>query len=288
MKSRSVLVCCWIGTCVACVLGGASQALAGSIYANNATSGTPYVYVLDPTTLAVTDEITNLSSVNGRGVVVVNGIMYYTSASSASVFSYNLSTHTNNGPLFTVAGASALSTMAFDGTDFWIGDYSGTNQAYLYSPTGTLLNTVHLTDCGGFCDGLEFFLQNGQGRLISNRGDELNPNTYDIYDTSGNLLQAGFIHTTFAGTGIAFDGTNFLVSEISNGKIATYNGTTGAFISDTSINGFRNSPLVEDLSVDYALVLPPPTVPEPSTFGLLGGGLIAVAFAAKRRKKAKV
>jgi hypothetical protein len=77
---------------------------------------------MDPTTMAVTQTITNLSSFKGRGVVVVGNTLYYTTANSPSVFSYNLSSGTNNGPLLTVAGATALSTVAFDGTDFWIGD----------------------------------------------------------------------------------------------------------------------------------------------------------------------
>ncbi len=84
--------------------------------------------------------------------------------------------------------------MAFDGTNFWIGDYSGTNHAYLYSPTGTLLKTISLSNCTGDCDGLEYVVLNGQSRLIENRGDAVGP--YDLYDTNGNLIQADFIDPT--------------------------------------------------------------------------------------------
>ncbi len=66
----------------------------------------------------------DVSSGNGRGVVVVGNLMYTTNADSNSVYAYNLMTNTNLGVQFTVAGASALSTMAFDGTNF-CGDYSG-------------------------------------------------------------------------------------------------------------------------------------------------------------------
>jgi len=268
-----------------------SESWAAAIYANNATGGTPYIYVMDPSTMAVSDTLTNLTGINGRGVVVVNGIVYYTTATSNSVYSYTLATHTNNGALFSVSGTSALSTMAFDGTDFWIGDYSGTNHAYLYSPTGMLLRTISLADCRGNCDGLEFFLQNGQGRLISNRLDGCcggSPTQYDVYDTNGNLLQAAFITAPFPGTGIAFDGMNFFVSDINNGKVATFNGTTGALLGEQSITGFPvgKSPLVEDLSVDYALVLPPPPgTPEPATFVLMGMGMIGLALGTKLWKK---
>lgn len=272
-----------------CVLGLSSHIWAAAIYGNNATGGTPYIYVMDPSTMAVTDTLTNLSGTNGRGVVVVNGILYYTTANSNSVFSYTLATHTNNGPLFSVTGANALSTMAFDGTDFWIGDYSGTNHAYLYSPTGTLLKTISLSDCTSFCDGLEFFLQNGQGRLISNRVDGCcngSPVDYDVYDTNGNLIKADLITANFPATGIAFDGTNFLVSDFNGAKIATYDGTTGAFIKSQSITGFPagKAPAIEDLSVDYALVLG--NVPEPGTFGLIGLGSIVLASKLKLRKRA--
>jgi hypothetical protein len=258
-----------------------ASAATGNIYGNNA-DGTPYVLVMTPGTFAVTDTLKNLSGSNGRGVVVVSGTMYYTSASTPQVFSYTIATHTDLGTKFTVAGATALSTMAFDGTNFWIGDYSGTNQAFLYSPTGTLLKTVHLANCGSFCDGLEYFLQGGVNpRLISNEGDPAGP--YDIYDTNGTLLTAHFLVPAYGGSsGVCYDGTNFITSDIYNGKLATWNGTTGAFISDTAITGALSgfAPLVEDLSADYSITLgppPPPTVPTLSEVGLLLCAILLLA-----------
>ena len=224
---------------------------------------------------------------NGRGVVVVGDTLYYTTATTNSVFSYTLSTSTDNGALFTVAGASALSTMAYDGTDFWIGDYSGTNQAYLYSPTGTLLKTISLGDCTGFCDGLEYFVDgSGNARLIENEADGNTPGIYDVYDTSGNLITHDFINTgNVSGTGIAYDGTDFFVSNIFQGTISVYD-NTGTFIRTETLTGFPGdfAPLVEDLSADYAVVLGNPPTPEPATFATFGAGLLGLCLAVKRRK----
>jgi len=263
-------------------LGAGSAFGANIVYGNNATNGTDYVIGFDPATGAVSDEFQTRAG-NGRGVVVVGTTMYYTLASSGSVYSYNLSTHSDNGALFSVAGTTGLSTMAWDGTNFWIGDYSGTNHAYLYTPTGTLLKTISLADCTGHCDGLEYFVVGGVGRLISNEGDAEIPAHYDIYDTNGNLITHNFITTTFAGTGIAFDGTNFLVSEIFNGKIATYSGATGAFISDVALTGTNSfgSPLIEDLSANYTITLG--GVPEPGSIALVAAGLSGLLFLRRRR-----
>ena len=140
----------------------ASAAMADSfVYGNNASFGAPYVYKIDKATGAIVSTYSNLSGENGRGVVIVGSTMYYTAVSSGSVYSYNLSTNTDNGVLFTVADSTSLSTIAFDGTNFWIGDYAGTNRAFLYTPTGTLLKTITLSDCSGHCDGLEYLAANG-------------------------------------------------------------------------------------------------------------------------------
>jgi hypothetical protein len=270
-----------------CLLAAASSsAFADSfIYGNNATGGAPYVFQIDLTTGGnVTNTYSGLSGNNGRGVVIVGTTMYYTAASSNAVYSYNLATNTNNGVAFTVSGAYALSTIAYDGTNFWIGDYSGTNHAYLYTPTGTLLKTVSLTDCHGFCDGLEYFVMNNTGYLLSNEADGSVDN-YDLYDTNGNLIQANYInaaaHTTGT-TGIAFDGTDFYTSNIFAGTLNEWT-EAGAFVKTITLSGNGNNGLlIEDLSFDYSQVLPP-SVPEPSTFVLVGSSMLGLAGAIKRR-----
>ena len=272
---------------ILCVSLGVADNL---IYANNATGGAPYVYKIDKTTGAVLDTYTNLSSNNGRGVVVVGDTMYYTAANSGSVFSYTLSTHTNNGALFGVSGASGLSTIAYDGTNFWIGDYSGTNKAYLYSATGTLLKTVTLANCSGNCDGLEYLAANG-GELLSNRfdGGFGGTNTYDLYNTNGVLVQSAFITASqcspLDATGVAFDGTYYFVSCLRSGTLAKYD-INGQYVGTITLSGYTISPLIEDISADYSQVLPPTNAPEPASLLLMGAGLASL-IGWQRRKSHK-
>ena len=277
---KSLILLCFL-------VAASSSAFADNfIYGNNADSGAPYVFQFDKTTGAITNTYTGLSGFNGRGVVVVGTTMYYTSATTNAVYSYNLATNTNNGALFTVAGSTALSTIAYDGTNFWIGDYSGTNHAYLYSPTGTLLKTVSLADCTGFCDGLEYFVMNGTGYLISNEADGSVDN-YDLYDTNGNLITADYLNAAAHSngtTGIAFDGTDFFTSNIFAGTINEWT-EGGTFVKTFALTGNGNNGLlIEDLSADYSQVLgPPPSTPEPSTFILVGSSMLGLAGAVKRR-----
>ena len=123
---------------------------AGNLYFD--TAGQPNLGTVDPTTGAVIDQFTpaSASSHNGRGAVVVGDIFYYTLADTGNVYAANRVTQTDLGVQFTVAGSTGLSTIAFDGTNFWIGDYSGTNQAYYYTPSGTLLKTITLSGCTQF------------------------------------------------------------------------------------------------------------------------------------------
>jgi sugar lactone lactonase YvrE len=170
MKQKGLLVLAAVFLC-------SISAHAGTIiYANSA--GQDGIQVFDVDVAAGTETLIDSFGIkvsNGRGVVVVGDTLYYTDANSGSVSSYTLSSHTDNGALFTIAGASGLATMAFDGTNFYLGDYSGSNNVYHYSPTGTLLGTVQLSECAvihqdstaGYCDGLEY----ANGHLVSNEGD---------------------------------------------------------------------------------------------------------------------
>ena len=137
---------------------------AGNLYFD--TAGQPNLGTVDPTTGAVIDQFTpaSASSHNGRGAVVVvrhgAGLgeavaLLDAAAQPRGTVVGKLGTQRSGAredqlQVGEVAGSTGLSTIAFDGTNFWIGDYSGTNQAYYYTPSGTLLKTITLSGCTQF------------------------------------------------------------------------------------------------------------------------------------------
>ncbi len=259
-----------------------SSAQAGTIWGNNA--GSYGISKFDSTTGA--QDFNFYPGGNGRGVVQVGNTLYTTRAGSGNVFKSDATTGASLGVAFSVAGSSGLQAIAYDGTDFWIGDYSGTNEAYKYSSTGTLLNTVSLANAAGYYDGLEYF----NDKLIANRFDGGYGGTqhYDIYSaTDGALLTADFINTSGHGngTGIAFDGTNFFVSDIFNNQLSIWDGMDGHFIDYLVLEGSNGA--IEDLSVDYAKRddTSGTPIPEPGTMLLMGTGLAGL-MVARRKKKA--
>lgn len=220
------------------------------------------------------DHFSNINPDNGRGVVTVGDIMYYTTAGTNAVYAYQISTHTDMGVQFTVAGATGLSTAAWDGSDLILGDYSGSNKAFFYTPSGIFDHSVALNSCVSFCDGLEF----ANGNLVSNEGD--GNGNYDVYNIGGgNTIQPNFIVTGKFSTGIAFDGTYYFVSNPLENSLGIYD-ITGAHVKDINF-GSDGTSLFEDLSVDYNQVL----APEPATLPLVSAILVGLfAWGRKYRK----
>jgi hypothetical protein len=259
---------------------GSSSAYAGTvstIWGAEATDGSP---ILQEWSLSGTllDTITAPHGFNGRGVIQVGNILYYDDATDGSVYAYNWKTNTDLGTLFTVSGASGLAAMTYDGSHIWIANYSGTNQVYEYSLTGTLLKTITTVDCTSFCDGLTY----AHGDLIENERDGFDgpANIYDVYDTNGNLLQHAFItgHDPSGNTGIAYDGTDYYISNINSGTMSVFN-SSGTWLDDVTL---QNASLVEGLSVNFAAVL---GTPEPSTWAMMALGFAGLGFAGYRKAK---
>ena len=265
-------------------MAGTVNAFPLKIWENSAGSD---MGAFDPNTGLETTTLTQNKG-NGRGIVVVGDTVYYTTADSGNVYKRSASTNVDGGIAFSIAGASGLQAISFDGTNFWVGDYSGSTKAYLVKPDGTLLKTITLdptvTKIEGFYDGLEFF----NGKLIANKYDggfaRTGGNQYSIYNLDGSLFQANFINTNGHGngTGIAFDGTTFFVSDIFNNRITEWDGVTGAFIGAITLQGSHTG--IEDLSVDFTQRTDT-KVPEPASLVLLGAGLAGLGIYFRRGRR---
>jgi hypothetical protein len=107
--TKMLLLCCLVA-----LISVPSLASPQFLNANNASSGAPYVYQIDPATGAVLNTYTHLQGSNGRGVVDVNNILYYTTSGDSNVYKYDITTNTQLGVAFNVAGASVLEPMGSD------------------------------------------------------------------------------------------------------------------------------------------------------------------------------
>jgi hypothetical protein len=270
------------------VLVGHAAAQVQYIYGNSASGGAGAMYQINLATGAVVKTCPQTKG-NGRGIVVVGNTVYYTVADSANVYKMDWPTCGDQGVAFTVGSVTGIATIAFDGTDVWLGEYNSPgNRAFKYSLAGALLSTINLPNCASNCDGLEFF----QGKLISNNDD--GGSNYTIYSTAGAVITPNFIQTGSFSTGIAFDGTDFFISfpTATPRNVKRYSGTTGALLQTITITGMTSgADQIEDLSVDYNIVIPPvpvvPLLPVPtlSEWGIvLLAALLALSMFVMRRR----
>jgi hypothetical protein len=296
-RARVVVAAALLG-----IIGVAGVAQASTIWGTNARFGSVDIEAFDTVTgLSVAqflDPNITARNDNGRGIALLGNTIYYTTANSGNIYVTDAVTHADNGILVNT-GFPGIANVATDGVFIYANSYqSSTGIINKYDTAGNLVGTV--TVGAGFFGRDGFEVQNnpningGATTFISNRGD--GQGHYDVYGSTGTLLLSAFIDPSKDGaggvTGIAYDGTNYFVSDINNNRLFEYSGT-GVFIKiinlagDPEPNGTR---LLEDLSaVGNTITNPSPTpgapVPEPSAILLLASGLVGVAAWRRIRKE---
>ena len=262
---RQILEGTLIGVLLLCVHCSASADTIIDVWGNNSNlSGGDITERFLVNETAGTGSLTQsyvVSPLNGRGVVVVGNTMYTTQndggrTAQPDIFVTDVTTGQSLGvihtPLFQMA------SLAWDGSHFWTTDYfNGTNRGFQLDLAGNITKTVTFDLVSRFGpDSIEYF----NGKLIVNRGSLVG--IYDVYDLDGNVISADFFHTDVNPdpffspdyVGLAFDGTNFLVSDIFNQRLVMFDGVTGNFIKFIDLPGTTQSGsqrALFDLSVDY-------------------------------------
>lgn len=229
----------------ALVLAGANVAgAATTVWAFNASFGNPHIQAYD---LATGNAVADFGApnkdalrgrANGRGIAVVGTTIYYTLADTPNVYKTDALTQADLGIAFTTILTPGINSLSWDGTSFWMvasqpadPTKPADGKVYQYSLTGTLLKTLVLAgreNTNLAPNGLEITASG----IVVNRGSV----PYDIYDFSGNMITPGFITAPFRTTGIAFDGVDYIVSDVINRQLAIFDGA-GNFLRFVPLAG---------------------------------------------------
>jgi len=227
----------------------------------NASFGNPHIQAYDlDTGVAVADFVApnkdaNRGRANGRGIALVGTTLYYSLADTPNVYKTDTVTHADLGIAFSTPLAPGINSLAWDGTNLWLvasqpsdPNIPADDKIYKYSPTGALLDTLVLTrpaNSNLARDGVEIT----PFGIVADRGSV----PYDLFDFSGHLIQAALITASFRTTGIAFDGTNYIVSDAVNARLAVFD-TAGVFLRSVALSGAVIPSGIVDLAV-----IPTPT-----------------------------
>lgn len=251
-----------------------TSARAGTVvWANNASLGNPHIQAYDLETganvadFAAPNADARKGNANGRGIAVVGTTIYYTLANTGKVYVTDTNSHKDLGVAFSTP-LIGIAAIAWDGSGLWVIPYVGlgsfnpqSDNAYKYSTNGTLLQTVGLTP-----PGFNNFAGNTEPRdglavtptgFVTDRGPSV---PYDLYDLNGNVVTQFFVTSQFRSSGITFDGTNYIVSDIVTQALSVYDGN-GVFLRSVQLSGAVIPFGLEGLSVALGASPPPPPGP---------------------------
>jgi uncharacterized protein (TIGR03437 family) len=241
-----------------------------TVWGMNASFGNPHIQAYDLATGVALADFTaphkdaNRGRANGRGIAVVGTTIYYTLADTPNVYKTDTATHADLGIAFTTPLSPGINSLAWDGASFWLLASQPTDptrpaddNVYQYSSSGKLLQTLVLarpSNTNLARDGLEVT----PSGIVANRGSV----PYDVYNFSGQMQQALFITATFRTAGIAFDGTNYIVSDVINGRLAVFN-ASGAFVRSVDLTGAAIPYGIVDLAAVSSQTMPSPALAGP-------------------------
>ena len=227
-----------------------------TVWGFNSSFGDPHIQAYDlDTGVASADFVApnkdaQRGRANGRGIAVVGTTLYYSLADTPNVYKTDTVTHADLGIAFTTPLSPGINSLAWDGANLWMVASQPQNQVapqddkvYKYSPNGALLQTLVLPRPANnnlVRDGIEVTPTG----IVADR----NSVPYDLFDFSGHMVKPAFITAAFRTTGIAFDGTNYIVSDAINGKLATFD-SAGTFLRSVVLTGAAIPFGIVDLAV---------------------------------------
>ena len=266
------------------VFSGVSQA-GTTVWAFNASNGNPHIQAYDLDTGAAIADFPAPNNdalrgrANGRGIAVVGTTIYYSLADSPNVYVTDTAGQADR-IAFVTPLSPGINSLAWDGTSLWLVASQPTDptkpadgKVYQYSPTGTLLKTLAIqrpVNSNLAPNGIEVT----PAGLMVNQGSV----PYDVYDiNTGRLLQPGLITATFRTTGVAFDGTNYIVCDVFHDALAVYN-AAGTFLRSVVLTGSSIPFGIVDLAVVPSG--PPATGPQFTAAGVANAGSYATGVVA--------